>query len=131
MKNILLASILLASFVPACAFRGIVRTPVSTVPMRPVVLHGSPVTVAASAPGASVGMGVNAGPNGASMSIATPQGAVGMGVNAGPNGASINMVTPRGGVSVGADASSASAGVAVSGTDANGNAVSATVNVSH
>lgn len=129
MKKLLLASILVASFVPACAFRGIVRTPIRTASTQPVVLSGSPYTYVA--PSASVGMGVSAGPNGASMGIATPQGTVGMGVSAGPNGAQISMTTPRGGVTMGADASSASAGVSVSGTDSNGNAVSATVNVAH
>jgi hypothetical protein len=124
MKQHLLLSILVASLVPACAFHGVVRSPISTVSLRPVVIPGAPVGVGMHAPGAHVAMGVNASPQGAVMGVATPQGNVRMGVSAGPNGAGIQLATPNGGVSLGARA-----GISVAGTDARGNAVSASVNV--
>lgn len=125
MKKPLLASILFACLVPACAFHGIVRSPVSTVSMRPVVIPGARVAV--QHPG--VALGVDASPHGASMQVATPQGNVGLGVSAGPQGARLGIATPGGGISLGANGSSAGAGLSVAGTDAQGNAVSASVNV--
>ncbi len=119
MKQHLLLSILVASLVPACAFHGVVRSPISTVSLRPVVIPGAAVGV-----GTHVAMGVNASPQGAVMGVATPQDNVRMGVSAGPNGANIQLATPNGGVSLGAGA-----GISVAGTDARGNAVSASVNV--
>jgi hypothetical protein len=124
MKKHLLLSILFASLVPACAFHGVVRSPISTVSMRPVVLPGAVVGV-----GTHVAMGVNTSPQGAVMGVATPQGNVRMGVSAGPNGAGIQLATPNGGVSLGAGGSGMGAGISVAGTDARGNAVSASVNV--
>lgn len=129
MKKHLLLSILVASLVPACAFRGVVRSPISTVSLRPVVLPGAAVDVGMHTPGAHVAMGVNASPQGAVMGVATPQGNVRMGVSAGPNGARIQLATPNGGVSLGAGGSAMGAGLSVAGTDARGNAVSASVNV--
>lgn len=129
MKKHLVLSILFASLVPACAFHGVVRSPISTVAMRPVVMPGAAVGIGMHAPGAHVAMGVNASPQGASMGVATPQGNVSMGVAAGPNGARINLATPNGGVSLGANGSGMGAGLSVAGTDARGNAVSASVNV--
>ncbi len=129
MKKHLLLSILFASLVPACAFHGVVRSPISTVSLRPVVLPGAAVGVGVHGPGAHVAMGVHASPQGASMGVATPQGNVSMGVAAGPNGAGIQLATPNGGVSLGAGGSGLGAGISVAGTDARGNAVSASVNV--
>lgn len=124
MKKHLLLSILFASLVPACAFHGVVRSPISTVSLRPVVLPGAAVGV-----GTHVAMGGHASPQGASMGVATPQGNVRMGVSAGPNGARIQLATPNGGVSLGAGGSTTGAGLSVAGNDAQGNAVSASVNV--
>jgi hypothetical protein len=124
MKKPLLLSILVASLVPACAFHGVVRSPISTVSLRPVVLPGAAVGVRTH-----VAMGVHASPQGAVMGVATPQGNVRMGVSAGPNGAGIQLATPNGGVTLGAGGSAMGAGISVAGTDARGNAVSASVNV--
>lgn len=115
MNKTLLATILLASLAPACAFHGIARAPVSTVSLRPVVMHGAGTSVVTAPNGGHIGMSVN-----------TPGASVGMSMNASPNGASVSMSAPGTHVSVGASTNGASVGAVTP----DGHAVSAGVTVS-